>query len=68
MAVRSPQRSVVAGLGGEGTGTTPVDAHRPGNSSALPGVVTQVCPSGSRQITVPSGSCSSRQPQNVFSK
>ncbi len=37
MAVRSPQRSGVVAVG---AGTSPVGAHKLGNKSALPGVVT----------------------------
>ncbi|MGO9354969.1 MAG: hypothetical protein ACLP3C_30585 [Mycobacterium sp.] len=47
---RTVQRSVGAWLG---TGNSPVGAHRLGNNSALPGVVTYVCPDGEVQITVP---------------
>ena len=47
MAVRSVQR-----LGWTGDATSPVDAHKSGNSSALPGAVTYVCPDGDVQITV----------------
>ncbi|MGO8937177.1 MAG: hypothetical protein ACLQLO_08600 [Mycobacterium sp.] len=36
-----------------GEGNSPVGAHRLGNNSALPGVVTYVCPDGEVQITVP---------------
>jgi hypothetical protein len=34
-----------------------VGRHRLGNNSALPGVVTYVCPDGEWKITVASGSC-----------
>ena len=67
IAVRSPPGSqVVRGWPKRCRGG--VGAIKLGNSRALPGVVMQLCPPGSRQITVPSGSCSSRQPQNVLSR
>ncbi|BBY39331.1 hypothetical protein MMAN_34650 [Mycobacterium mantenii] len=37
MAVRSAQGS---GLGADAAGASPVGVHKPGNTSALPGVVT----------------------------
>ena len=53
-------RAVVDGGGG---GVASV-----GNRMALPGVVMYRSPAGEVQMTVASGSCSSRQPQNVLSK
>ena len=46
----------------------PTARHRLGNSRALPGVVTWVCPAGDFRIRVPSANCCSLQPQKVFTK
>ena len=64
IAVRSPSGACSTGMGGN----SPVGAIKPGNISAPPGVVTQLCPAGVVQTTVPSGSWRSRQPQKVLSK
>jgi hypothetical protein len=46
-----------------------VGVQSSGNSIRLPGWVVEVWPSGSVQVTVPSGDCWSCQPgQNVFNK
>ena len=45
-----------------GTVTGAVGRHSVGNSAWLPGRVVCVCPPGLVQMTVPSGSCRSRQP------
>lgn len=50
------------------SGSSPVGAHKLGNSRALPGVVTWVRSAGEVKINVPSGNCCSRQPQKVLTK
>lgn len=65
IAVRSPHGSVLVAVG---KGLAPAGAHKLGNGSALPGIVTYVCPDGDVRISVPSRNWVSRQPQNVFTK
>jgi hypothetical protein len=66
MAPRSPGgRRYAAGT----VGNSPVGRHRAGNSRRVPGRVTYLCPVGEVQVTVPSGSCSSRHAvQKVLSR
>lgn len=67
MTPRSPGGRSTVGA----EGNSRVGRHKLGNSRRLPGRVVYRCPVGAVQMTVPSGSCSSRQPfvppQNVLS-
>jgi hypothetical protein len=64
IAVRSPQPSSTTT---PGTVSSPVGAHKLGNNSTEPGVVTYVSPDGGLQMA-PSRSFWSRQPRKVLSR